>query len=165
VFQDYTADQRHNIALEEKRILEAESSGLINVDKYAKRYDDPYWPFRYYKNSCYDLFLRKWQNLFGSHNTCILSLNELKTDTHLTLNRISAFLGIQNTWCRKKLISNQTKSFRVYAHKRMMKLYSGVGIENPLDNECVLADKIYRSFEEVGGWMGNHQNFKRKIIS
>jgi hypothetical protein len=79
---------------EEDRLHRAAGLGLISVETYADRYDDPLWNFRYLRNSLYAADLQRFQETFGSTRIMVLLFEDVIIDPLLTMSKLSEFLKL-----------------------------------------------------------------------
>jgi hypothetical protein len=79
---------------EEERLRHAIVRGLINIEVYTDRYDDPLWNFRYLRNSLYAADLQRFQETFGRARVRVLLFDDLVSDPLLTLSSLAEFLNL-----------------------------------------------------------------------
>lgn len=81
---------------ESNEIEKSINQNLIHHTTYVGKYDDPYWPFRYIRNSCYTNDLLRYYELFSKDKILILTFDDLINDPFSTYDIILSFLNIKN---------------------------------------------------------------------
>jgi hypothetical protein len=79
---------------EEERLRRAVVRGLISVEVYAHRYDDPLWNFRYLRNSLYAADLRRFQDTFGAARIMVVLFEDVVEKPLPTLRKLAKFLDL-----------------------------------------------------------------------
>lgn len=88
--------QSSDEAIEEelRAIRIAHESELINIAPYGRISDDPYWAFRYVRNSTYLSDLKRFEENFGRDRMLMVFSEDLRTDPVDTFCKIANFLSI-----------------------------------------------------------------------
>jgi Sulfotransferase domain len=115
---------------EEERLKRSLTQGVIRIEAYADRYDDPLWNFRYVRNSLYAADLQRFRDIFGSARIRVVLFEELVNNPLLTLSKLAEFLKIDPAAFPRglDLHRNPTKLSRVPNLPETLRRLPGVGL-------------------------------------
>lgn len=108
---DVPPEKQKALLTETKNIKQAEKIGRIDPSRCRTKYENPYWPFHYLKNSFYSDHLSRYESLFPSDRIKVVLLEELGDNPPKTLSRIKSFLDLESDFNLKS--QNQHNETRV----------------------------------------------------
>jgi len=111
VFCSDTEEEKEALRLERKLLKDAYSNGKIKVHRYVRRYDDPFWIFRYVSNSIYLKYLRRYLEYFSPDNFFFVITEELAERPKEVFEALAEFLRIDSALVPDNLGRVYNKTF------------------------------------------------------
>lgn len=146
VFSELPGQLEEAADREAQHVSAAVRAGEIDIQRYADRYDDPEWPFRYIGNSWYSRSLGWFESCFAADRICLITLEELAGSPSETMNRVCEFLGIEGQgteWATDKRF-NVTKIPREGVLPKVVRRVAGRSIVKPIARTRLLAGWLDR---------------------
>ena len=105
--------------IEDERIAAAVRARTVEWARYAARFDDPAWPFRYLSNSLYGTHLDRLISACSPKHVLVIFTSELRDDPAGCVARVLEFVGLEDPYDPDDLdqVDNRSSSSTLVARR------------------------------------------------